>query len=217
MKNRIIKRMGSGWMLTAMLLCSCACSHNSDIYLEEYEENTLASQMVSTQEVISTQENTDCLETLEQETEETDCYVYICGAVEEPGVYMLPLESRIFEVIQKAGGLTAEADETLVNQAEYITDGMMIRIYTKEEAQMMGQVGAKVSSVGTMEDGKVDINTADVAELMTLPGVGASKANAIVSYREENGGFSSIEDLMKIPGIKEGIFNQMKEHIKVNK
>ena len=198
MKNR--KRIGC--MLCGVWLCFCACSQSSDIYLEEYEQNTIETETFSDTQV----------EEEEMEQEEL-CYVYVCGAVARPGVYALPQGSRIYEAIGQAGGLTEDADETIVNQAEPVTDGMMIRIYTETETDEAGGVIADESKAA---DGKVNINTASATELMTLPGIGASKAEAIINYREENGGFSKIEDLMNIPGIKEGVFQQMKEKIKVN-
>lgn len=201
MKNR--KRIGC--LLGLLILALCACGRNSDIYLEEYKENT---QKTETEELLEVSGN---------EEESTICYVYICGAVAKPGVYALPEGSRIYEVIQEAGGLTEDAEDTLVNQAEPVTDGMMIRIYTKEEAEANGVEGSDTAGGSSNGDDRLDINTASVTELMTLPGIGSAKAEAIVAYREEYGEFSSIEDLMKIPGIKEGIFRQMKEHIKVNK
>ena len=199
----MINRKRIGCMCGLILFVLCACSQDTDIYLEEYEKNT---QNTETEVVVEETEGGE---------QSAICYVYICGAVENPGVYALPEGSRIYEVIQEAGGLTQEAEDTMVNQAQSVTDGMMIRIYTKDEAKTNTAEGdgAGDSSKG---DGRLDINTASVSELMTLPGIGSAKAEAIVSYRKEYGDFSSIEDLMKVPGIKEGIFRQMKEHIKVN-
>lgn len=197
-----------GCLFGLVFLCLCSCSQNTDIYLEEYGENTLT--------VEATEAKTGEMEPeTESSEEETLCYVYICGAVRKPGVYALPEGSRIFEVIKEAGGLTEDAEDTLVNQAELVTDGMMIRIYTKDEASA-AEIGDG-SAGDSQKDGRLDINTADVSEFMTLPGIGSAKAEAIVSYREAYGNFSGIEDLMNVPGIKDGIFHQLKEHIKVNK
>lgn len=192
-----------GCFLGLLLLGLSACSQKTDIYLEEYgtdSQNTEAKDMMQDAEA------------LQEETQDKVFYVYICGAVVNPGVYTLPQGSRIYEVIQAAGGLCDEAEDTLVNQAEPVSDGMMIRIYTKEEAELQKEMSAD----NMQSDGKLDINAAGVTELMTLPGIGSAKAEAIVSYRTENGNFSNIEELMDIPGIKEGIFAQIREHIKVN-
>lgn len=151
------------------------------------------------------------------ETEEAAvCYVYVCGAVANPGVYALPSGSRVYEAVELAGGLLQEADAAAVNQAEQVFDGQMIRIYTYEEIQKGLLESEKGSQTVSEEDGRVNINTADRSMLMTLPGIGASKADAILAYRESKGAFADINELMNIPGIKEGIFEQLKEHIKIN-
>ena len=209
----MIKRIRIGCLLGFILLALSACGQNTDIYLEEYGENTLTEEVLDAdsqmQTEMSGQEN--------DSTEQSDiCYVYICGAVVRPGVYALPEGSRIYEVIEAAGGMTEDADDTLVNQAEPVTDGMMIRIYTKDEAAAFDAEAGGMTAERVDADGRIDINSASIAELMTLPGIGTAKAEAIVAYREEYGAFSSIEDLMNIPGIKEGVFRQLKEHIKVN-
>ena len=178
------------------LLMLSACGRNTDIYLEEYEESAFVTEPTD----VDTAEEGVTSDTVTEDTEaERICYVYICGAVAYPGVYALPEGSRIY----------------VVNQAEPVTDGMMIRIYT--EAEALDGTADVVLPDKEHTDGKVDINAAGMAELMTLPGIGSAKAEAIVTYREEYGAFLSIEDLMNIPGIKEGVFRQIKEHIKVNK
>lgn len=196
MKKKIIISCVMGFFL----MCFTACGQSTEIYLEGFEKET---------EIVIETENAQIIET--EGMEAGLCYVYICGAVKVPGVYALPEGSRVYEVIQAAGGLSEEADEFLINQAEEVTDGMMIQVYTQQEAKELSEKSSTSSS-----DGKLDINTAGVADLMNLPGIGKSKAEAIVAYRETEGVFSSIEDLMKIPGIKEGVFTQLKEYIKVN-
>lgn len=208
----MIKRVGIGCMLGFILLIFGACSRNTDIYLEEYEKDACVDEPTDGKESVCT----EILDTEDAE-DETVCYVYICGAVVQPGVYAMADGSRIYEVIEVAGGVTDEADETLVNQAEPVRDGMMIRIYTMEEVKSLDSNEGGVLSESGASDGRIDINSAGVAELMTLPGIGSAKAETIVTYRKEHGAFLRIEDLMNIPGIKEGIFRQIKEHIKVNK
>ncbi len=196
------KKIRISCMLGLFLMCFAACGQNSEVYLEEYGKANETERTATETELVH-----DETESIESGL----CYVYICGAVNAPGVYALPEGSRVYEVIQAAGGLSEDADEFLINQAEEVTDGMMIQIYTQEEAKKLSEK----SSISA-DDGKLDINTASVTELMNLPGIGKSKAEAIVAYRGTEGTFSSIEDLMKIPGIKEGVFAQLKEHIKVN-
>ena len=208
----MINRKRIGCLLGLILLVLSACSQDTDIYLEEYGENALAEDASG----IDMTAQTDVPDTESDDTEEV-CYVYICGAVVHPGVYAFPTGSRIYEVIEAAGGMTEESDDTLVNQAELVTDGMMIRIYTQAEADELRLKEGDTAEGRAQSDGRVDINSASVTELMMLPGIGSAKAEAIVVYREEYGAFSSIEDLMNIPGIKEGVVRQIREHIKVNK
>ena len=164
----------------------------------------------------------------EQKDQQTDreklqiCYVHICGAVKQPGVYELTADSRLFEAIQMAGGLTEEAADQVLNQAELIEDGSRIYVPTKEEVKAgmdngdtLTQNEDNAEKAGSTSDGKVDINTAEKNELMTLPGIGEAKADAIVRYREEHGAFQKIEDLMEVEGIKEGVFQKVKDQIKV--
>jgi competence protein ComEA len=147
---------------------------------------------------------------VEQEAEEEDkkqdgIFVFVCGAVVKAGVYELPAESRVFEAVQMAGGFSENAATAQINQAEMLEDG--IRLYIPTMDEMMKEQSE--------EDGKVNINTAAKEELMTLPGVGEAKAALIVEYREEQGRFQKIEDIMNISGIKEGLFGKIKDYIKV--
>lgn len=141
-------------------------------------------------------------------------YVYICGAVTNPGVYSLPEGSRVYELINEAGGLLETADERTLNQAEELTDGKQITVYTKEEAADM-PVQPSSKDQGISQNGKVNLNTADADRLMTLSGIGEARAEAIIAYREQHGGFQTIEDIMKIEGIKDKLFEKIKEQIEV--
>lgn len=155
--------------------------------------------------------------------EPKDIYVYVCGAVLSPGVYAIPEGSRVCDLFQQAGGLTEEAARDYWNQARILVDGEMIYVPTKEEAKERSEEDwDRAGSMGTTQDTdsvanrKVNINTASKEELMTLPGIGESKAIAILQYRKEKGGFSSIDELMEIPGIKDGVFSKIKEYLTVN-
>ena len=141
-------------------------------------------------------------------------FVYVCGAVNTPGVYELGKDARVFEAVELAGGLTADASAESVNQARTVTDGEQIYVLTREEAETQG-TGVIDSTVTEGTDKKVNINTAGKEELMTLTGIGEAKAQSILDYREEHGRFGSIEDLMQIEGIKEGVFNKIKEDIMI--
>ena len=160
--------------------------------------------------------------------------VHICGAVSAPGVYELPAGSRIIDAVEAGGGFLPEADEACCNLAEEIVDGCQIYIMTKSESCADGQTEKKAgiqtspdsdmqttdrnvrsNSAPALENGLVNLNTADVAALMTLPGIGESRAKAIISYREQHGAFAKIEDIMKISGIKQAAFSKIKDKITV--
>ena len=144
-------------------------------------------------------------------------YIYVCGAVELPGVYSLRQGSRLYEAVELAGGLTADADENCLNMARQITDGEQVVILTLEEASAMKEAGTYTSLPGDAAQGSglVNINTATVSELTTVSGIGASRAQAIVEYREKNGRFGSIDDIKKVDGIKDGLFSKIKDKITI--
>lgn len=150
-----------------------------------------------------------------QEAGQEMIYVQISGAVMHPGVYQLAAGSRIFEAVELAGGPSEEADLNSVNQAEALRDGQMVYLYAVGE-EPKNDGAQKAGEAQEAEDGLVNLNTASVEQLMTLPGIGQSKADSIISWREKNGGFGSVEDIMKIEGIKEGVFSKIKDHIKVD-
>lgn len=142
-------------------------------------------------------------------------YVDVCGQVQHPGVYELLPDSRIYQAIEAAGGMTEDAAADSINQAQKLQDGQQIYVPSKEEAAS-GTFGTGTNAAaGMQDDGKVSLNTAAKEELMTLPGIGEVKAEAIISYREEKGGFQSIEELKEIEGIKEGVFQKVKDQIRI--
>ena len=145
--------------------------------------------------------------------EETDIFVYVCGKVNFPGVYKLEEGSRVYEAIEAAGGALEEADLDSVNQAELLTDGQQIKIYSKEEISQGTAVNNESSL--NVSSGKVNINTADKNLLMTLPGIGESRAGDIIRYRDEHGLFSSIDDIKNISGIKDKMFEKIKDYIEI--
>lgn len=160
-------------------------------------------------------------ETIETPTqEESQICVYVCGAVVTPGVYALPEGSRIYEALELAGGLTAEADIGVVNQAQELTDGMMIRIPAAGESSTQDTIqtadpAADAATVTSTVSGLVHINTADAAQLMTLPGIGEAKAAAILQYRNQYGSFASKEDLLNVPGIGSATYRNLESQIAV--
>ena len=191
-----------------IVLILAGCGGESQVYLESSLQETAASEQVAIEE---TETETDTTES------DSLCYVYVCGAVEQPGVYLLQSGARVYEAITLAGGLTEDAAGNALNQAEPVSDGQMIQVPTKEEAAR-SDAGESVAESDRMqaEDGKININTASAEMLMTLPGVGQSKAESIIAYREEKGTFSSIEAIKNVNGIKDGVYNQIKDKITVD-
>jgi len=148
-------------------------------------------------------------DTMEEAIEDEKMKVYVCGAVVSPGVYEVSMDDRLDDLINLCGGFCEDADLNDVNLAACLTDGEKIYIMTKEEAKKATKETVEES------DGLVNINTATLEELMTLPGIGKSKAEWIIAYREQTARFESIEDIMKIDGIKEGAFKKVKDFIKI--
>ena len=146
---------------------------------------------------------------MEQTAAQTEIFVHVCGEVLNPGVYKLPEGSRIVDAVKAAGGLSAEASEESVNLAEVVTDGMQVVIPNRIEAEAAAKQMAESAA------GLVNLNTATKAQLMELPGIGESKAEDIIHYRETVGGFRTIEEIMQVPGIKDAGFRKIKDRIAV--
>ncbi len=156
--------------------------------------------------------------------EPVELFVHVCGAVRAPGVYTLTEGARVIDALEAAGGLTEAAAAELLNQAELLVDGTQIYVYTHVEAEELklapGQqtiipAGASSEETGTAGQ-MVNLNTATLQELMELPGIGQTRAEAILAYRKEHGRFQSIEELMQVSGIKENTFRKLQEHITVD-
>ena len=161
-------------------------------------------------------------------------YVDVCGAVANPGVFQLEAGSRVFQAIEAAGGYLPEAVPNCVNRAGVLTDGQQLYILTQQEMEQQGLNAAEMANAsggqtagdaGTgvtaevafagQQDNKININTADETQLTTLTGIGATRAQAIIAYRQENGPFAAIEEIMNVQGIKEGTFAKIKDEIVV--
>lgn len=206
------------FLCTALLFTSCTKANGTKMYLEaktqEQESRPPAEQPAGSTDAAdrsgSGQADTD----LADQT----CFVYVCGAVKHPGVFELPQNSRVYEAIALAGGFRKNAYEKGINQAAQITDGQMIEVLTVKEQK---ESGAKTQGQGTdaanaqSQDDRIDINTATAEQLTTLSGIGQAKAENIIAYRESSGGFSSVEDLMKVSGIGEGVYERIKDKVKV--
>lgn len=158
----------------------------------------------------------------QEEQELQTVFVHVCGAVENPGVYELAGDARVYQAVEAAGGFLPEACEEYVNQAGALTDGTRLYIPTEDEVRELSQAGKDTlteelllqsDSETDPADGLVNINTASMEELCTLPGIGEGKARHIISYRESTGKFEQIEDIMKVEGIKEGLFGKIRDLI----
>lgn len=134
-------------------------------------------------------------------------FVYVCGAVAEPGVVELTEGSRAETALQAAGGFAPDAQTDYVNLAAKVSDGEKLYFPSVGEAEALAMEEKNAS------EGLVNINTADEEKLCTLPGIGASRAQDIIAYREAHGAFRSKEDIMKVPGIKENAYSRLCEKI----
>lgn len=142
-------------------------------------------------------------------TSTTLVYVYICGQVKNPGVYALTSGSRVCDGIDMAGGTLKDASLDNLNLASVLQDGEKVYVCSKDE------VVTADSQDKQNDDGIVNINKASKEELMTLPGIGETRAEAIIAYRNDNGMFETIEDIMNINGIKQSVFENIKALISV--
>lgn len=147
-------------------------------------------------------------------------YVFVCGAVEREGVYKLPEGSRVIDAVRAADGFSEDADRTYVNLAEFVYDTQRVEIPTLDEAEAMRLQGASDQEpAGAAQrrgtDGRVNINHASRQELMELPGIGESKAERIIAYRQAHGDFTSCEEVMNVNGIGEAMYENIKDHITV--
>ena len=147
--------------------------------------------------------------------------VFVCGAVNCEGVYELPKGSRVIDAVNAAGGDRDDADRTYINQAEYVSDTEKIEIPTIEETQILRaaengpDAGAGEADNNKDSSGLVNINTAGREELMTLPGIGESKASGIIKYRESHGPFGNKEEIMNVSGIGSSVYEKLEDCISV--
>lgn len=216
-------------LCAAVWLSGCEQGSGTKMYLEAKTQNS--------QEVQTVQDDGNMVQDGRSSGHQTDgtgkdkngksagetgdtCFVYVCGAVKHPGVFELPLGSRVYEAVALAGGFCKNAYEKGINQAAQIEDGQMIEVLTIKEQKESGQQSREQDADGTetqKQDGRIDINTASAEQLMTLSGIGEAKAANIIAYRESSGSFSSTEDLMNVTGIGEGVYARIKDKVKVAK
>lgn len=173
--------------------------------------------------VVTNQAFTEDIQVTEAVSQSSKYCCYVCGAVRNPGVYDFPKGTRLNEVIDLAGGFTEDAASAYLNLAQQAEDGEKIYVPTimelaswyPEQTELGVEKEAARSGETAQSEEQININTADIDMLTTLPGIGETKANYIVSYREEHGEFQSIEELKNVEGIKEGVFEKIKNLIAV--
>lgn len=146
---------------------------------------------------------------LEDDSFKDTIFVYVCGAVKKPGVYELKSGSRVYEAINAAGGMSSIAAENAINQAELLSDGQQIFVSDK------AGTNDAINSIDSAKSTLININTASATELMNITGIGQTKAESIVSFRESNGKFKKTEDITKVTGIGEATYLKIKDQITV--
>ncbi|MFD2046127.1 helix-hairpin-helix domain-containing protein [Ornithinibacillus salinisoli] len=144
------------------------------------------------------------IESLEEIQNESEIVVDIKGEVFNPGVYKMTINSRVEDVVKMAGGFSENADQTVVNLAQKVHDEMII---------VVPEVGEEQTTITKDNEGKIRVNYASIEEIQTLNGIGPSKAQAIIQYREENGFFGSVEDLLNVSGIGEKTLENIQDEI----
>ena len=138
-----------------------------------------------------------------------DLYVHVLGAVERPGLYVLDLDARLVDALAAAGGTTDDADLGAVNLARILADGEQIVV------PVVGAVAEPGTPAAGSADERIDLNTADQAALETLPRIGPALAERIIAWREENGRFQSVDDLLAVPGIGEKLLEAIRDGARV--
>lgn len=211
------------WMLAAGIAFSCA-KRDTGIMVETLEDSKGADRIAIDAGQGATAEDSGAVNALGSdltfdgqadaallESLEPLIVVHVCGQVKNPGVYEAPKGSRLYELLELAGGFTGEAADDYLNLAAVAEDGQQIYVPGREEAATMPkqQAGEEGKSA------KVNINTAGVEQLTALRGIGEAKAQDIINYRESHGVFKKIEEIMKISGIKEAAFEKIKDQITV--
>lgn len=208
------------WLcLLLFFVLSGGCGEKETVILTDAEGSMQGLPGTDAEEPEKSSGSADMEDFAKKESESASvCVIHICGAVQEPGLYTLPAGSRIGDAVERAGGFLESADESASNLAQLLSDGEQIVILTKEEAALFRQKSGEspgLEEAAAEADDLVNINKASLEQLCTLPGIGESRANAIIAYREKNGPFEAAEDIMKVKGIKEAAFEKLKDRIKV--
>ena len=207
--------------LMCLVLCACSGESAEVVWIGSEDEQSISEVEDVRLPKYPPGAETDSDEIIREEEAfcEKMVRIYVCGAVNRPGVVEIPAGSRVEDALEAAGGFAESADVACVNLADWVTDGQMLYFPTEEEVKsgQSGQVqttGMQASVAGVKD--LVNINTADVELLCTLPGIGESRAAAILAYRKEQGLFRNCEDIMSVPGIKAGLYEKIRDRITVD-
>lgn len=207
-------------LLVTVLLTGCGKKEQLWSELEKEAEEGIEESMdeVSSGEALPDKEASSEEAIDESENLPAVIFVHVCGAVKNPGVYELPAGSRGMDAVEAASGFSEDACQEYTNLAVLLTDGSMLRIPTREEASLWEEKGlAGEESGGTAAGGSglVNLNTADIEQLCSLNGIGASRARDIISYRDAHGGFQTKEEIMQVSGIGQKIYEKIEPYITV--
>lgn len=142
-----------------------------------------------------------------------DLYVHVSGAVREPGLYVLPAGCRVVDAIAAAGGFAEDADRNAVNLARTLEDGEQLPVPREGDAPPPAE--GPPAGPAASADGRVDLNTADATLLETLPRIGPALAERIIAWRDDNDGFTSVEDLLAVPGIGDKMLESLRDLVTV--
>ncbi len=204
------------WIAAACILCCCCGKKSGTILIGDTEnrtEESVSQESRASGTKAEASGSADGTKVEDTEEENTVIRIYVCGAVVNPGVVEIASGSRVEDALLAAGGFTGEAAREAVNLADWVSDGQ--KLYFPAEGEEFAPDTGGAASGAEASSGLVNINTADAAALCTLPGVGESRAADIIAYREANGGFDSCEDIMKVPGIKDAMYEKIRDRISV--
>ena len=202
MKRKKIKVTAVCSLILFVLLCGCGAGGREVVTIGREEPESGADEYVSDEAA-----SRAAIPDKDVPNTVSEIRVHVCGAVSSPGVVALPEGSRAEDALQAAGGFAEDAWRDYINLAEKVSDGQKLYFPTLEEAETM-----TAQDTGT---GLVNINSADIAALSTLPGIGEAKARDIIAYREAHGAFENCEDIMKVPGIKTSVYSKISDMITV--
>lgn len=210
------KKKGIRWFfLIVCSLCLCSCKKQGTEILVEDTEQKIFEEEGQKEDPVQKEEKTPA--------KPASIWVDVSGAVARPGVYELPDNARVFEAIEAAGGFLEQADTQWLNQALALQDGQKIQVYTRKETEELKSQGiSEQNGDGQQESlfsskeetrGKVNLNTATMEGLQEIPGIGEVRAKAILEYRQQVGGFQSIEEIQQVPGIKGKTYEKIVDYI----